>query len=292
MICTLCPRNCKVDRAVSTGFCGMTERIKVAKAYLHRWEEPCISGTNGSGTVFFSGCNLKCIYCQNSKISQENFGREVTIDELRQIYLKLKREGAHNINLVSPTHYIERIRESLKDKNALGLPVVYNSNGYESLEGLRLMDGVVDVYLPDLKYFSSESAARYSGARDYFEKAASSVLEMYRQVGSPAFDEQGIIKKGLLIRHLILPGLAGESIKILDWIHANLPQDVYISLMSQYIPCYKAKGHAELDRRITRREYDRVVNHLFRLELENGYIQERDSAAEEYIPDFDLEGLD
>lgn len=264
----------------------------VAKAFLHKWEEPCISGTNGSGTVFFSGCSLKCVYCQNYTISQENYGREVTLPQLGRIFTRLQEMGAHNINLVNPTHFAAQIKQCLSDTVGLKIPAVYNTNGYERLETLRLLEGAISVYLPDLKYRSPEVAAKYSGASDYFETATSAVLEMYRQVGAPVLDEEGIIRKGLVIRHLILPGLASESIKILDWIKANLPGEVFVSLMSQYTPYYRAELHPEINRRITRREYEKVLNHFFKLGFENGYVQERDSAREEYIPDFNLEGVE
>lgn len=269
----------------------MADKPVVAKAFLHKWEEPCISGTNGSGTVFFSGCNLKCVYCQNYYISQENYGKEISIDGLSHIFISLQNMGAHNVNLVNPTHFVTQIRKAVLNSADLRIPVVYNSNGYESLEGLKQMEGIADIYLPDLKYYSSIVSSRYSAAANYFETAAESILEMYRQVGIPVFDENGIIKRGLIIRHLILPGLYKESIKILDWIKNNLPEGIYISLMSQYTPYYKAECYPEINRRITRREYEKVVNHLFKLGLENGYIQERDSAKEEYIPDFNLEGV-
>lgn len=264
----------------------------VAKAFLHMWEEPCISGENGSGTVFFSGCNLRCVYCQNFKISQECYGKEITVGKLSSIFLSLQYKGAHNINLVSPSHYVPQIGQAILKAEGLQIPVIYNSNGYEGIESLKILDGFVNVYLPDLKYYSPEVSGRYSGAPDYFKVAAEAICEMYRQVGTPVLDDDGLIKRGLMIRHLILPGLAGESIKILDWIKANLPGDIIVSLMSQYIPYYRAGDYPEINRRITRREYEKVVNHFIKLGFENGYVQERDSAEEEYIPVFNLEGID
>mgnify|MGYP000111710073 CR=1 FL=1 len=292
MTCNICPRNCSAKRSKNPGFCCMGEMPVVSKAYLHMWEEPCISGVNGSGTVFFSGCNLKCVFCQNYKISQENFGIEITTDKLAQIFINLQQKGAHNINLVNPTHFVKQIREALQKAEGLKIPVVYNSNGYEKAETLRTMEGMINVYLPDLKYYNPEVSRKYSGASDYFEVATAAISEMYRQVGGVVFDENGLIKKGMIIRHLILPGMAKQSIKILDWIKANLPGDILISLMSQYTPYYKAEKHPEINRRITRYEYDMVVNHCIKIGLDNGYIQERDSAEEEYIPDFNLEGVD
>ncbi|MFZ5988621.1 MAG: radical SAM protein, partial [Bacillota bacterium] len=287
--CKSCPRQCNIDRSLYKGACGMGGLVKVAKAFLHKWEEPCISGTNGSGTVFFSGCNLRCVYCQNYAISQQHFGKEITPKELSEIYIRLQEMGAHNINLVTPSHFIPQIRESILSAKSLKIPVIYNSNGYDNIDGLKMIEGLVDVFLPDLKYFTDETAVRYSRADNYFEVSSAAVMEMYRQVGTPVFDENGIIKKGLVIRHLILPGLVNESIKILDFIKNNFPDDVYVSLMSQYTPCYKAEDYPEISRRIIRREYERVLNHFFKLGLKNGYIQERDSAKKEYIPDFDLE---
>lgn len=292
MVCNICPRNCRADRSKNSGFCCMGDMPKVAKAYLHMWEEPCISGTRGSGTVFFSGCNLKCIFCQNYKISQENVGMEVTTDKLAQIFIRLQEKEAHNINLVNPTHFVPQIREALLKAENLSIPVVYNSNGYEKVETLKTLEGLVDVYLPDLKYYSPDISRKYSGASDYFETATAAIMEMYRQVGGAVFDENGILRRGMIIRHLILPGMAKQSIKILDWIKANLPCDVLISLMSQYTPYYKAEEYPEINRRITRYEYDMVVNHCLRIGLDNGYIQERDSAEVDYIPDFNMEGVD
>jgi putative pyruvate formate lyase activating enzyme len=290
-ICSICPRECNADREEITGYCSMKAKPVVAKAYLHMWEEPCISGNRGSGTVFFSGCNLKCLYCQNYKISQENYGKELSVEKLAQVYLSLQEKGAHNINLVNPTHFVKQIRESISMAEALKIPVVYNSNGYESIQGLKLMENIADVYLPDLKYYNSDISRKYSGAPDYFEVATKAILEMGREVGMPIFDEEGIIKKGIIIRHLILPGLIKESFKILDWIKANFSGEVFISLMSQYTPYYKAECFPEINRRITKYEYEKVVDHLYKLGFQNGYIQERNSAEEEYIPDFDLQGI-
>lgn len=292
--CSSCPRVCGVNREEKTGYCGVPALPKVAKAFLHMWEEPCISGTRGSGTVFFSGCNLKCIYCQNYDISQNNFGKVVSVERLGEIFSELTGKGAHNINLVNPSHYTAAIREALtgqKQKGRLTVPVVYNSNGYETVDTLKTMEGFVDVYLPDMKYSSEETSFRYSRAKDYPAVSKAAVLEMYRQVGSPVLDESGIIKRGLIIRHLILPGHVSETIDVLNWISANLPEDVYISLMSQYTPYYAAGQFPEINRPITRREYERAVGHLHRLGLENGYIQERQSSDEQYIPEFNLEGV-
>lgn len=302
----------------------MGEKPVVAKASLHMWEEPCISGTKGSGTVFFSGCNLKCIFCQNHEISHGGRGKEITTEELAAIFLSLRDRGAHNINLVTPSHFIPAIFEALvlaKSGMAaerpgaaevpgtvaeplaaeihgrpeapgkrgvhepLRIPIVYNTNGYDSIEGLKMLDRAIDIYLPDLKYISSDVSMNYSGARDYFEKASRAILEMYRQVGAPVFDENGIMQRGIIIRHLVLPGHTGETIRILEWIAGNMPGDVYVSLMSQYIPCHLASGHAVLGRCLTRREHEKVLNKFEKLGL-NGFVQERNAASEQYIPDF------
>ncbi len=293
-ICNQCPRQCGVNRDKGLGFCGVPELPKVAKVFLHMWEEPCISGTTGSGTVFFSGCNLKCIYCQNFDISQKNYGKVISIERLEQIFIELIDKGAHNINLVNPSHYTAAIRQaliSLKKRGKMNVPVVYNTNGYESVKTLKTMEGLVDVYLPDIKYYYETTAFKYSKASDYPEVSKEAVLEMFRQVGGPVLDEAGIIKSGLIIRHLILPGHTKESMKILDWISKNLPKYVYISLMSQYTPYFEAEKHPEINRPITRQEYDRVINHLYKLGLEEGYVQDRESADSQYIPDFNLEGV-
>jgi putative pyruvate formate lyase activating enzyme len=291
--CTFCPRKCRVNRDVSPGFCQMGTSLKLAKAYLHRWEEPCISGVNGSGTVFFSGCNLKCVYCQNHTISHENYGVELSASHLGKIFLSLQDKGAHNINLVSPSHFVPQINEALDEVSGrLKIPVVYNSNGYDSVESLRILEGKISVYLPDFKYFNNETSKKYSYVSDYLETVTSAICEMYRQVGNMEFDEDGILKRGVIIRHLILPGHTNESIKIIDWIRSNLPKDgVLVSLMSQYTPLYKASCYPELNRRIIRREYQKVVDYFMKAGFNEGYIQERDSAQEKYVPDFDFEGL-
>jgi len=293
-ICIQCPRQCGVNRENGLGFCGVPEQPKVAKVCLHMWEEPCISGTVGSGAVFFSGCNLKCIYCQNYDISQSNYGKVISIERLEEIFVELINKGAHNINLVNPSHYTGAIRKallSLKQQGKLTVPVVYNTNGYETIAALKSIEGLVDVYLPDFKYFSDKTALKYSRAQDYPEVTKKAIIEMYNQVGSPVLDASGIIQRGLIIRHLILPGHVKESINVLDWISENLPKSVYLSLMSQYTPYYSAHKYPEIDRPITRNEYERVVTHLYKLGLEEGYIQERQSADIKYIPDFNLEGV-
>lgn len=287
-VCNVCPRNCNADRINKYGYCRMGKNPRVSKVMLHMWEEPCISGTRGSGAVFFSGCNLKCVFCQNYIISQEEMGQELSVSELSKVFLSLEEKGAHNINLVNPTHFIREIAEAIDISREKGLkvPFVYNTNGYEALDSLKLLEGRIEVYLPDMKYYDSNASLKYSGASDYFEVCSKAVKEMYRQVGLPQFDDCGIITRGLIIRHLILPSLSKDSVKILDYINENFPQSIYVSIMSQYTPYYKAEEFHELNRRITKFEYDRVLKHFYGLGLENGYMQERDSASSEFIPEF------
>lgn len=292
MLCNYCPRKCNANRRVVTGFCGMGDLPVVAGAFLHQWEEPCISGSKGSGAVFFSGCNLKCVFCQNYRISQEDSGREVSVEKLVEIFLSLQEKGAHNINLVTPSHFVRQIRQALDISEDLHIPVVYNSNGYDSLYCLEQMEGIADIFLPDLKYFSPDISLKYSGAPDYFVVAAAAIKEMYRQAGPPVFDDEGVMQKGLIIRHLILPGLTDESVKLLEWISENMPGDIHVSLMSQYTPYYKARLYPEINRRITAWEYEKVLRRFYRLGFKNGYIQERESASEAYIPDFDTGSVD
>ena len=276
------------------GVCKCGVLSKVALASVHMWEEPCISGTNGSGTVFFSGCNLGCVFCQNAEISHDNFGKEISDKRLAEIFLELQEKGVHNINLVSPTPYVHNIIHALNiaKSSGLNIPIVYNTNSYENVETLKLLNGYVDVYLPDLKYFYDESAIKYSKAPHYFENATNAIKEMINQVGAPEFDENGIIKKGVIVRHLILPGHITETKMILEWIKNNLPKDIFVSVMAQYFPTYKAKNnddYKEIGRKLSRREYDLVCNMLS--DIENGYIQDLEDFEEEYVPNFDLSGV-
>lgn len=290
MVCTICPRKCGVDRSEKNGFCGVGENFVVARAAKHMWEEPCISGKNGSGTVFFSGCNLRCVYCQNFEISHGCFGQEITDEQLMKIFDRLIADGAHNINLVNPTHYAARLAKVLQKYHS-SVPVVYNSSGYESVETLKRLEGLVDVYLPDFKYISSERAKKYSAAADYPEKAKQAIAEMLRQQPDAVFDENGIIQKGLIIRHLILPKNTNQSLKVLDYIKETFTNKTIVSLMAQYTPCGKIDSFGELQRKITEREYEKVVSYLEQLGFENAYIQQRESADKEYIPQFDLTGV-
>lgn len=291
--CNICPRFCNVVRDEEKGYCRANNSIKAAKAFLHMWEEPCISGERGSGTVFFTGCNLRCVFCQNHDISQEGKGREITVDRLCEIFLELQDKKAHNINLVTPTHYTLQIREALIKAKDLGLkiPVIYNSNGYERVDTLRLLEGLIDVYLPDIKYYDDKYSIKYSKAPRYFEYASKAVLEMYRQVGFPVFDSEGIIIKGLMIRHLMLPGLLFDSKKIVDFVLDNFPSDVYLNIMSQYTPMHIAKNYPEINKKIDRRHYEALIDYAVSKGLKNGYIQDYESSTTEYVPDFNFEGI-
>lgn len=290
-LCNVCPKNCNVNRNDKIGFCGADKNIKVAKAYLHEWEEPFISGTKGSGTVFFSHCNLKCVFCQNYKISAEGFGKNLSQDELYGVFKNLEQQGAHNINLVTPSHYVPYILPVLqKFRQNSNLPIVYNCGGYEKVETLKMLDGLVDVYLPDMKYVDSRISQKYSHAGDYFEVNTKAVLEMKRQCPQDVF-EGDLLKKGVVIRHLVIPNLVDQSKKILDWICSNLGKDTLVSLMAQYQPFYRAEEFSEIGRKITSREYNRVLDYADQLEMENILCQEMTSSNEKYVPSFDLQGV-
>lgn len=287
--CTLCPRECHVNRLQGqTGYCGQTAEVRVARASLHQWEEPCISGTRGSGTVFFSGCALGCVYCQNHRVARGQVGKAVTGERLVEIFLNLQRQGAHNLNLVTPSHFLPQIRQALMvaRQQGLKLPVVYNCSGYEKVEALQLLEGFVDIYLPDLKYFSAEPASRYSNCGDYFRHAARALAEMLRQVGEPAFQPDGLITKGVIVRHLLLPGQLADSMDVISYLHRTFGDRIFISIMSQYTPLPVAKDHPELQQRVSPEEYDRLVDFAISLGVENGFIQEGEAALESFIPDF------
>jgi putative pyruvate formate lyase activating enzyme len=287
MICSICPRHCNVDRSVNLGFCQSPDNFRVARAALHFWEEPCISGKEGSGTVFFSGCNLKCVFCQNNEISAENKGVEISDDKLISIFENLISQGANNINLVNPTHYAKRLAKVLGRWKS-PVPIVYNSSGYEEVETLKALDGLIDIYLPDLKYIRAEKAMRYSKAADYFEKASVALLEMRRQV-EDKFDGD-IMKSGMIIRHLILPQNTNSSIAVLDFIKSNFP-NTFVSLMAQYTPCGDLSEFPEINRKITKREYEKVVNYAFDNSFDKLFIQELSSADKSFIPKFDFTGV-
>lgn len=292
MLCTLCPRKCGVDRTIKPGYCMSGDKLRVSRAALHFWEEPCISGTAGSGTVFFSGCNLRCVYCQNCDISSGGVGREMNDDAVIRVFDRLVEQGAHNINLVTPTHFVHRLASLLEKYNS-PVPVVYNCGGYESVETLRRLDGLVDIYLPDFKYADNTLASAFSNAPDYFERACEAIAEMNRQVGTLTLDDNGVAVRGLIVRHLVLPGAVSNTKSVLRWIKENLPEGTAVSLMSQYTPCGKAVDMPPLDRKISKYEYDIAVNEMLKLGFDNGYIQSRRSARKDFIPDFGaLEGLD
>ena len=289
--CNICPHKCGVNRLNGIkGRCKCDNKIKIALASVHNYEEPCISGKNGSGTVFFSNCNLNCIYCQNYEISQLGKGKEITIEHLAQIFIKQQEKNVNNINLVTPTMYVPQIIEAIKiaRKKGLNIPIIYNSNGYENVETIKKLNGYIDIYLPDLKYYSNEIAKKYSKIDNYFETAISAIKEMQKQVGNPIFNEEGIIQKGVIIRHLILPHHLLNTKNILKYVKENFDENTYISIMAQYFPTYKAKEDKLINRKLTKKEYKEIENYLYLLNLKNGYIQELGEHEEEYVPNFDL----
>lgn len=287
MICSICPRHCNADRDKGLGYCKSKSGFRVARAALHFWEEPCISGKNGSGTVFFSGCNLRCAFCQNYEISRDNKGVDITDEKLIEIFENLIEQGAQNINLVNPAHYADRLADILSRWDS-PVPIVYNSSGYEETETLKMLRGLVDIYLPDLKYIRPDKALRYSKAEDYFDKASAAILEMRNQV-EDSFDGD-VMKSGLIVRHLILPQNTNSSLAIIDWLSDYLP-DTYISLMAQYVPCGELDDLPEINRTITKREYNKVVDYAVNKGLEKLFVQELSSADEKFIPTFDFTGV-
>ena len=289
--CEICPHRCKVNREIGNiGRCRCDNKIKIALASIHKFEEPCISGKDGSGTVFFSNCNLSCIYCQNYEISQLGKGKEISIEKLAEIFLSLQDKNVNNINLVTPTMYAYQLIEAIKlaKRSGLKIPIIYNTNGYENVETIRALKGYVDVYLPDLKYYSNNLAKKFSNVNNYFEIATRAIKEMYEQVGNAIFDINGIIQKGVIIRHLVLPNHLQNSKHILKWIKENMPDDIYVSIMAQYFPTYKAKQEKDINRKLTQKEYKEIENYLYTLELQNGYIQELGEHEEEYVPNWDI----
>jgi len=291
--CELCPRRCKVDRTKKLGFCGANDKIKIALVSLHKWEEPCLIGENGAGTIFFSNCNLRCCFCQNHKISQEGAGVEVDIERLAKIFLEQQDRGAVNIDLVTPTHYVLQIIKALDIAKSKGLklPIVYNSNGYENLETIELLRNYVDIFLPDLKYFDDETAIKYSAAPNYFKIAAAAIKKMFELVGELKFDRNGQLKRGMIVRHLILPNYRRESMKIVEWLYKNFSDDIYISLMNQYTPMFKANQYKKLNRRLTTFEYDSVINYALELGIKNCYMQVGKTASENFVPEFDCSNV-
>lgn len=289
-ICNACPRHCGIDREKRTGVCGAPLGYKVARAALHFWEEPCISGTRGSGTVFFSGCSLKCVFCQNYQISRDCFGKEISEERLVEIFNELTEQGAHNINLVNPTHYALQLADTL-EKSKPQIPVVYNTGGYDSVDSLKRLEGLADIYLTDIKYVSPNVSKKYSKAENYFEVASAATLEMLRQTGEAVFDSEGIMQRGVIVRHLVLPGNISQAMRVLDWVKANMPEDTVVSIMSQYTPCGSLSEYPTINRKLSEREYDTVLDYADRLGLENAYIQELESSTQEFIPPFDLSGV-
>ena len=291
--CELCPRRCRVDRYSKFGFCNSNDKIKIALVSLHQWEEPCLIGENGAGTIFFSNCNLRCCFCQNHQISQEGTGIEVDIDRLAEIFIEQQIRGAANIDLVTPTHYVPQIIEALKIAKSKGLtiPILYNSNGYENVEIIELLRNYVDIFLPDLKYFDDKIAIKYSNAPDYFETASRAILKMFDVVGKVEFDENGQMKSGIIVRHLILPGQRRDSMKIVEWMYKTFGDDIYISLMNQYTPMFKSAQYKELNRRLTTFEYDSVINYALELGVKKCYMQIGKTALKSFVPVFDGSGV-
>ena len=295
--CFLCPRNCGADRAVQGsdyGRCHVSDTVRIARAALHMWEEPCISGEEGSGTVFFSGCSLGCVFCQNRDISGGVTGKDISVQRLSEIFLELQEKHANNINLVTPGHYVPQIAGALRlaKENGLKIPIVYNTGSYEKTETLRMLEGLVDIYLPDFKYMSEKLAKKYSDASDYAEKAKSAVAEMGSQAGTPRFDDRGMMKKGVIVRHLVLPGNVDDSKAVIRYLYETYKDDIFVSIMNQYTPMPGIEAdYPELGRKVTEEEYEDVVDYAIELGVENGFIQEGETAQESFIPPFDLEGV-
>ena len=292
--CVLCPRVCGANRLKGQkGYCQVDGTLRLGRAALHFWEEPCISGTKGSGAIFFSGCNMGCVFCQNHTLAIAEVGEAITVERLAAICLELQEQGAHNINLVTPTHYVPQIIEALHLSKAKGLkiPIVYNTSGYEKVETLKSLEGLVDIYLPDFKYAQEELARKYSKAVNYFEYATLALQEMVRQVGTPIFDEEGIMQKGVIVRHLMLPGQLKNAKQVVSYLYETYGNQIYVSLMNQYTPLPQASRYPELNRKVTKRGYEHLVNYALGLGLEQGFIQEGETAKESFIPAFNGEGV-
>ena len=285
----MCPRKCGINRDNAVGFCGVTNTVKIARAGLHYWEEPIISGKEGSGTIFFSGCNLKCVYCQNYDISSQAFGKEISVERLAEIFKELEDKGANNINLVTPSHYVDQIISALKIYRP-NIPIVYNTSGYDSVETLKKLEGVVDVYLTDLKYYSSELSKKYSKAENYFDVATQAIKEMVRQQPHNEY-KNNMFTKGVVIRHMVLPNNIQDSCNVLNWIKEELGEETLVSIMGQYTPYHNSEQYPEINRKLKPIEYKMVINHFLKIGLKNGFSQDLDSASEEYIPPFNLEGV-
>ena len=290
--CEICPRKCKVNRYEKKGYCRCDDKVRIALVSKHYFEEPCISGRNGSGTIFFSNCNLNCIFCQNHDISQGGKGIDVTIERLAEIMLEQQERGANNINLVTPTMYVEHIIKAIDiaKKNGLNIPIVYNTNGYEEVETIKKLNGYIDIYLPDFKYFTNELAIKYSKAPNYFEKVTSALIEMQSQFDEYVFDGE-IMKKGMIVRHLVLPNHIQNSKNVLKWIKENLREDIYVSVMAQYFPTYKAIGDELIGRKLSFSEYRKIEQYFYGLDIKNGYIQDLGKHEEEFVPDFNMNNV-
>ena len=299
--CTLCPRKCGINRSISNispensrlGYCGQTDRVKLARAALHYYEEPCISGNKGSGAVFFSGCNLGCVFCQNQSISHENYGKEISVERLAAIFKELQKKSAHNINLVTPTHFVPLIIEAVKlaRSEGLSIPIIYNTSSYETCENIQLLDGYVDIYLPDFKYWDNELASKYSNAKNYRDFAIKSIDMMIAQKPVQKYDDDGIMQEGVIVRHMILPGHTKDSMRIIEYLYKTYGNSISLSLLSQYTPLKHVEKYPELNRKITKREYNKVVDYALSLGVSNAFIQEGDAVGESFIPDFNLEGI-
>lgn len=290
--CEICPRKCKVNRYEKKGYCRCDDKVRIALVSKHYFEEPCISGRNGSGTIFFSNCNLNCVFCQNHDISHGGKGIDVTIERLAEIMLEQQERGANNINLVTPTMYVEHIIKAIDiaKKNGLNIPIVYNTNGYEEVETIKKLNGYIDIYLPDFKYFTNELAIKYSKAPNYFEKVTSALIEMQSQFDEYVFDGE-IMKKGMIVRHLVLPNHIQNSKNVLKWIKDNLRKDIYVSVMAQYFPTYKAIGDELIGRKLSFSEYRKIEQYFYSLDIENGYIQDLGKHEEEFVPDFNMNNV-
>ncbi|MGD9567728.1 MAG: radical SAM protein [Sedimentibacter sp.] len=291
--CTLCPRNCHVDRTKVNGYCRETKELVVARAALHMWEEPCISGTKGSGTVFFSGCSVGCVYCQNHNIASGKAGKIISTERLAEIFMELQYKGAHNINLVTPSHYVPHIIEAvnISKNNGFNIPIVYNTSGYEKTETLQLLDGIVDIYLPDLKYMNENIALKYSNCNDYFSYTSKALKKMVKQVGKPQFDSDGIMTKGVIVRHMMLPGCLEDSKNVIKYLHDTFDDKIFISIMNQYTPLPHVIKYPEINRKITDDEYETLIDYAVNLGVENGFIQDGETQSESFIPEFNGEGV-
>lgn len=290
--CMLCPHKCGVDRNKTVGYCGQSDKLYAAKAYLHMWEEPCISGTNGSGTVFFTGCNLKCVYCQNREIALGKAGYEIDAKRLGEIFLELEDKGAHNINLVTPTHYLRHILQALDfTRGKLTIPIVCNCGGYESAETIKKLDGYIDIYMPDFKYMDRQIAKKYSNAPDYPDVAKAAIEEMVRQTMRCLFDENGMMKRGVIVRHLVLPSYTENSKAVIKYLYESYGDAIYMSIMNQYTPMRGMEDFPEINRRVTDEEYNEVVDFAANLGVENAFIQEGGSVSESFIPIWNGEGI-